>query len=498
MKKMKPLMWAMVLTGLASQAVAQPLALELKGLVERHPLILSGQKTVQAAEKTQDAARAGYYPRVDFTVDGGRESIDSRSYLGTSIGGDSVPGPDVRSNMNRVRGGLTVTQNLYAGNRTQNTVAIAQADTDLRGAELGGTVQNTVYDGLVAYLQIARLKTLLAVSERNERTTQRQMDLENERMQRGGGIAVDVLQARTRLQIARERKVFINQGMRDAVATYQQVFGHAPDLDSIEDVAIIDVALPADLDKAVELAMNNNPDIKQSKLQSRKAGKQVGLEKSGYFPTVDLVGYYGNDNNTNQLNRRREASALLRVNWNIFSGNETRSRSEAAMRSFEAVVDREVAVERKVHENVQTAWNQLQNGRERQDLLQNAAKIASEVMAFRKRLRDAGKETAINVLDAEVEYYSVLSNMINAEYDSKIAFYRLLAATGQLTPERLGIGENRFAVPTRPLAQSLAARNITQDSEPAVAVPEQAAPAQPAVPAAAPVQPAARTVPVRK
>lgn len=460
MKKIKPLMWAMVLTGMASHAVAQPLALELKGLVERHPLILSGQKSVQAAEKTQDATRAGYLPRVDLTLDGGREHVDSRGYLGTSVTGDSAPGPDVRSNMNRVRGGLTVTQNLYSGNRLQNSVAIAQTDTELRNAELGGTVQNTVYDGLVAYLQIARLNTLLAVAERNERTTQRQMDLENERLQRGGGIAVDVLQARTRLQIARERKVFINQSMRDAIASYQQVFGHAPDLGSMEDVAIIDAALPAGIEQAVQLAMTNNPDIHQSKLQSRRASKQVGVEKSSYLPTIDLVGFYGNDDNVNQLNRRREASALLRMNWNLFAGNETRSRSEAAMRTFEAVVDREVAVERKVHENVQTAWNQLQNGRERQDLLQNAAKIASEVMAFRKRLRDAGKETAINVLDAEVEYYSVLSNMINAEYDSKIAFYRLMAATGQLDVEHLGIGTGRFAVPTRPLAQALAERNI--------------------------------------
>jgi len=469
MKQMKPLILALALTGLASQVLAQPLAQELKGLVERHPLILSGQKMVDSAEKTQDAARAGYYPRVDFTIDGGREHIESQGYQGTALSDNSTPGQDVKSNMNRVRGGLSVTQNLYSGNRIQNTVAIAQTDTELRNAELGGTVQNTVYEGMVAYLQIARLKTLLAVSERNERTTQRQMDLENERVERGGGIAVDVLQARTRLQIARERKVFINQSMRDAIAAYQQVFGHAPDLDSIEEVAIVDAALPADLDKAIELALTNNPDIRQSRLQSRRAGKQVGVEKSGYFPTVDLVGYYGNDNNTNQLNKRREASALLRVSWNIFSGNETRSRSEAAMSAFSATVDREVSVQRKVHENVQTAWNQLENGRERQDLLQNAAKIASEVMAFRKRLRDAGKETAINVLDAEVEYYSVVSNMVNAEYDSKIAFYRLMAATGELTPARLGIGTGGFAVPTRPLAQALAERNITQDAEAAAA-----------------------------
>ena len=486
MKKMKPLMLAMALAGIATQAGAQPLAVELKSLVEKHPLIRSAEKMVEAAQKTEDAAHAGYYPKVDLYADGGREKVESRSYTPStdgSISSDSPTGLNSRSALDRSRLALTIDQNLYSGNRTENNVAVARTDTQLRESELGGTTQNTVFEGVVAYMQIARLKTLLAVAERNERTTQRQMDLENERMQRGGGIAVDVLQARTRLQIARERKVFIQQNMRDAVANYQQVFGHVPDIDSIEDVDTIPSSMPADLEHALDTAMRANPEIRQSKLQSLKAQKQIGLEEAGYYPSVDLVGYYGKEHNVNQIERRTEASALLKFNWNIFSGGETRSRSQAALKTYESVVDREAAVGRKVEENVHTAWNQLQNGRERQELLRNAAKIASEVMAFRKRLRDAGKETAINVLDSEVEYYSVLSNMINAEYDSKIAFYRLMAAMGQLSPDRLGIGEGRFVIPTQPLERSLKERHISEQVEP---VAEQPVAAAAAAAAAAP------------
>jgi len=98
-------------------------------------------------------------------------------------------------------------------------------------------------------------------------------------------------------------------------------------------------------------------------------------------------------------------------------------------------------------------------------------------MTFRKKLRDAGKETAINVLDAEVEYYSVLSNMINAEYDSKIAFYRLLFVTGQLTPQNIGLGEGQFRIPTAPLDTRVAEQRAQ-----AVAAAAQAAPAEQAVP----------------
>lgn len=497
MNKLKPSILALAMAGLSAQVAAQPLATELQGLVERHPLILSAQKLVSAAEKGEDAARAGYFPKVNLYADGGREKIESRSYAPTISGGEleidsgNATNPNTTSDLNRSKLGLTVEQSLFAGKRTENTVEIARTDLQLRQSELRGTTQNTLFDGLVAYMQIARLKTLLAVAERNERTTQNQLRLEDERMQRGGGIAVDVLQARTRLQIARERKVFIEQSMRDASATYQQVFGHAPDLATIEDVEILKSGMPASQEKALELAMASNPQIQDSSLQSRKAQKQIGLEQSGYFPTVDLVGTYGADKNVNQIERRREMSALLRLNWNIFSGNETRSRADAALKVYESAVDREAAVVRKVEENVRTAWNQLENGRERQELLNNAAKIASEVMGFRKKLRDAGKETAINVLDAEVEYYSVLSNMINAEYDSKIAFYRLMYVTGQLTPERVGLAEGKLKIPTRPLEQTLADHQIKEVPAPMSADATPAAQPAASAPAAGAAQPQA-------
>lgn len=496
MNTLKPLVLTLALAGLSSGALAKPLAVELEGLVERHPLIQSARKLVDAADSSEDAARAGYLPRVSLYADGGRERIESRSYAPTAVGNEleirssNATNPNTKSDLNRSKLGVTVEQNLYSGNRTDNTVGIAKTDVELRQAELRGTTQSILFDGLVAYMQIARLKTLLAVAELNEKTTLRQMGLEDDRMQRGGGIAVDVLQARTRLQIARERKVFIQQSMRDAAAVYQQVFGHAPDLDSIQDVDIIKAQLPGSLQRAIEMALDANSQIRESALQSRRAQKQIGLEKAGFFPSVDLVASYGADKNVNQIERRREASALLRFNWSLYSGNETRSRSDAALKTYEAVVDREAAVVRKVEEGVRTAWNQLENGRERQELLQNAAKIASEVMGFRKKLRDAGKETAINVLDAEVEYYSVLSNMINAEYDSKIAFYRLLFVTGQFTPENIGLAGS-FRIPTKPLVAPVRDEGVAAAPATAPAVPATAATAPATAPVAA-QQPAAK------
>ena len=55
------------------------------------------------------------------------------------------------------------------------------------------------------------------------------------------------------------------------------------------------------------------------------------------------------------------------------------------------------------------AWDQLDTARKRVDLLRNAVNIAIEVHDLRKKLREAGKETVINVLDAENEVFNPTS-----------------------------------------------------------------------------------------
>jgi adhesin transport system outer membrane protein len=77
-------------------------------------------------------------------------------------------------------------------------------------------------------------------------------------------------------------------------------------------------------------------------------------------------------------------------------------------------------------ELVQVSWNQLVNGR--------------------KRLRDSGKESAVNVLDSEVEYYSVVVNRINASYDIRLSRFLLLSVMGMLTPDAFGLQDVRLCI----------------------------------------------------
>lgn len=415
---------------------AQSLESELQGLLIDHPLLKSARKSAQAADKSRDAAASGYLPRLSISGDTGNEKIVT---------------PDNNTSLTRRRFTTTLEQNLYAGGRTAAGVEIAEIDQAIQSNTLRSTTHDVLLEAITAYVQVARYQLLISIARRNEETTQRQLSLEDQRVERGGGIAVDVLQARARLQLVRERRVFYEQGLRDALAAYQQVFGHPADLPSFQSVGIHEAGLPRTLDEALAQARDQSPRLRDALLQSKKAQRQITVERAGLLPTVDLVGTQGNDKNVDAVSRRKETSLLLRLNWNLFAGMETTNRTDAARLQYEALTEREVAVLNKSDESVRVAWNQLVNGREREALLDSATRISFDVMQNRKRLRDAGKETAINVLDAEVEYYGVLSNKLNAMHDTRIGSYRLLAAMGMLTPQSLGLSGGAFALPVHPL-----------------------------------------------
>ncbi len=447
-------MLAVVISGtfISGSALARPLEEELRQLSTEHPLIKSARKSVESSDYGRDVARAGFLPKLSISGDTGKEKISSTSHqaVNNKIDSSSKSLLPQKSDLNREKFVTLIEQNLFSGGRTMALVGIAEIDFAAQENAFRSTMQNVLLEGITAYLQVGRYKTLIAIAARNEATTQKQLNLEDERVKRGGGIAVDVLQAKTRLQIAKERRVFQEQNLRDAVAQYRQVFGHAPDLDKIQDLDILTGQLPTSLEEALEVSQELNPSLKEAVLQSQKAMKQIGTERAGFMPSIDLVGLQSNDKNANQLAEREETSLLVKMNWNLFAGGETIGRYRASAANHESLVEREINVARKVEEAVRIAWNQLVNGRERQDLLANAADISFEVMHNRQRLRDAGKETAINVLDSEVEYYGVQANRFNAIYDTRIGSYRLLAAMGQLTPKLVGMEEAKIALPVKP------------------------------------------------
>lgn len=418
-------------SGFGFSAHSEALKAELDILLSEHPDIRRARNEASAAFARIEEARSGYLPRFELSADSGAERSDTVARRASALGAFS---------MRRDKLTLTATQNLFNGFRDEAGINAASLGHFEQQMSLENTRQELLFQGLNQYLDVLRNVRLIAVAQNTENTIRTQLRLEDERVQRGAGIAVDVLQAKSRLQVAKEQRVAFEGRLQSALARYKQLFGHLPEIATLEEAIPPSGLVAGSLADAIEASAKWHPALRQTRYQADIAREQRRVARAGYYPTVDLVGTLDyEDNVATTRGIEREQSLLVQARWEFFSGFRTRARVESASRTLAARKDSFNFAVRRVEEDVRVAWARLLTERRRVDLLANAVNLAIEVFNAKKRLREAGKETALNVLDAEREVFSARINQISAEFDARIATYLLARRTGALTPDALGL-----------------------------------------------------------
>jgi len=421
--------------GAAQNAPAATLEDELAALLLDHPNIRAAYKSVESTRQGIKHAKSAYYPQISVSSDVAHEVINSPSERQQGDGQQGKP-----SSRTPQHASISMTTHLFNGFATVSAVQTAKLNRELAQLSLEGTRQNTVLEGINAYVNVLRQKRLIELSRENEATIQQQLSLEDERVQRGSGIAVDVLQAKSRLQSSKERRVTFEGALEDAVSRFTQTFNHSPDIDAMVDPVPPIEMVPSDLDRSIDIALGGNPALSNSSVTIEVARENKRLVRSEMYPRLDLASAWNFEKNAGgTLGIRRDYSMTLTATWDLFTGFSTRNLLSQASYDIGVSKDTYDYTSRKVIEQTKLAWQALLTARKRLELLENAVNIAAEVFTSRQKLREAGKETVINVLDAENEVNNTQINFTSASYDERVSVYQLLLAMGLLNPEGLNL-----------------------------------------------------------
>jgi adhesin transport system outer membrane protein len=404
---------------------AQSFEDELRHLLQTHPQVLEASKNVQASEEGIGIAFSGYLPDVKLNADTGFEHIDSRSRRVT----EGEPW-----NKGRETAGVTITQKIFDGFATPAKVQGVRLEKEKSEVTLEGVRQDILFSGVKA-LGVLKGNRLVMLARNSEKSIATRRDLEEERVNKGSGNVVEVMQSRQKLTMAKERRVTYEGGLEDALTVYQQLFDHPPTVAALRDPAIPENLIPKTLEEVIDIGLKENPtiDVRDREIRISQAKKR-GAE-AGYYPSLDLEGkanYKDDDDGT--LGIRRDYSVKLKAKVDLFSGFAT--KSAVAQASFEqaAGLDKKMTAERKVISDAKQAWQALDTAKKRLVLLESAVPDAREVLDSQKKRRDAGaKEVqAIDVLDAEADVYNAEINHASAFYDARQAAFQLLSVMGRL------------------------------------------------------------------
>ena len=403
----------------------------MRHLLQTHPNLVAAQKRLVSAEEGIREAQAGYFPKVQLSGDVGQEYVDSPSRRETQ----GEPFFDTRRSTT-----LTVTQKLFDGFKTTSGEKIAKLRKNVSEERYNIAEQQLLFNGIRSYINVLKQSRLLDIAKKNERTLQEQLELESARVERGSGLAVDVLQAKSRLQLARERVVAILGDLRDAHSEYLEMFDRAAVPTQMTVPAAPADALPNTMEAAVSIAGAENPVLRRTIREVEIAAETRTEKQATFWPRIDLVGEGSWEDNVDGIpGLKREGQVTVRAVWDIFDGFLTPARSTKAAVDYSAALQDRRNADRTLSKGVRQAWSSYRTSAAQRELLENAVNIASEVFEARKKLRQRGRETVINLLDAENELNSARLRFTDASFNNITAAYRVLLQIGRLTPETLDL-----------------------------------------------------------
>ena len=417
----------------AGAGEARPLADELARLLDTHPQIREARDNYRSAVANEDNAFATFLPQAALTADKGFEVIDSQARRAN-------PGADSR--LSNEQATLTVTMPLFTGFRNESAFSTAKKDVEIARQTMDLTVQTLMAGALSAYVQTKRSVDTMILAQQSIDVIEEQVALQQELVDRGTGIQLDLLLAQTALQDARAVQAIIESELANAAAQYEQFFGTPPNTDGLRNIEIPLDAIPPTLEEAVEVAISNNLGIEIAGQQIDRAREQIRSARSTYYPDVNLVTTYNWENNLDaERGIRRDFSVVLRSSWQLFDGFGTQARTSSARHQASAARNRNRFTHRQVSQDTRIAWAQLEATKKQESLFLEAALLAQQVVSAQQELQESGRETAIALLQAEVAALDRERALVAIRSDRTISAFQLLFSMGRLNPVMFGVSD---------------------------------------------------------
>jgi outer membrane protein len=180
------------------------------------------------------------------------------------------------------------------------------------------------------------------------------------------------------------------------------------------------------LENARQNALSANPTIRQLALQESLYDKNISVEKSNYFPSLDLTGSYQwqTQDNTLEFSKYNWAKTLnvgLQLSYTIFDGFRTHARAQEAEIDRERVRYTRLKMEEGLKIQIQSG--ELKMAEAKKKILgqgKNVEEAQKAVRIAQSRFK-SGLGTQLELLDTQVAMTRAQTNYAMSLYDYLVA-----------------------------------------------------------------------------
>jgi len=310
----------------------------------------------------------------------------------------------------------------YRQGKVQTAQGAAQLEADTN--EVAVRMLSAYADALFAEDQVALARV--------QRDVYREQQMVNERLFKGGeGTRTDSLETAARLALS-EAQLLEAQDNAQALRTVLEgiIGGDAGTLDQLSANFRVGSLTPGSFDEWRALALKNNRELAAARLAVENTRLEIGRNKAGHLPRVDLIASYSKgDNETintyGQDNTNR--SIGVQVNIPIYSGGAVSAQTRQAAAAYARAQSELDATSDRLMVDLRRAFNTVQSSASKVDALVAAVDSAKLLMTATEQSIKGGVRINLDLLNAQQQLFVSQRDLAQARYAYLVSVLRMRA-----------------------------------------------------------------------
>ncbi len=415
-------------------ALATPLSAEtISGALARaygfNPDLNQQRAAGRATDENLPTALSGYRPTITATSDIGR--VWQESNTATNVSSRAAASP---------RGsGLSITQNIWNGNRTANGVSRAESQILTAREQIRQSEQNILANAATSYMNVLRDTATLSLRRNNVDVLEQQLRQTRDRFQVGEVTRTDVAQAEASLAQGQADAFAAQSNLQTSIANFRQYVGIEPR--DLQPARPLEKLVPRTLDNAIALSEMENPSIQAARHNVDSAALNVKIIEGQLYPSLGVTGAVArrydpiNQPGSNSF----QASVVGSLSVPIYEGGAVyaavrQAKEILGQAQLQADLQRE-----QIRALVVSSWGVWSNSRAVIDASQAQVRAAEIALNGVREEAKVGQRTTLDVLNAQQALLNARVQLVSAQRDRVVSSYVLLASVGKLSASTLGL-----------------------------------------------------------